>query len=202
MSGEPAVAHLPSFVDHDPRNLPQDLLASIGLMAACAAKTENVVELALTGCLGVSIEYGLALTPHMNLLLRLDVLKSAAEIRIDDLDALDELDGLLDRIEKAFRKRNDVVHQVWVRHLHTGEVGRVHQKARGKVEAFLFRTSADEVRSDALLVHQSGVDLSIFMNRHNLWPREADVRPSPLVPKQAARKERRQAKKKKRRAQT
>ena len=50
MSGEPAVAHLPLFVDHDPRNLPLDLLASIGLMAACASKTENVVEIALTGC--------------------------------------------------------------------------------------------------------------------------------------------------------
>jgi hypothetical protein len=188
--------YLMALFDRDPRNLPQDLLASIGLMAASAATTESIIEFAIAGCLGLSAEYGLALTPHMNIPLRLDVLKSAAEIRIDDLDALDELDELLGRIKEAFGKRNDVVHHSWLRNSHTGEVGRVKKKARGKIEANLIRTSANEVRRDALLVHQVGVELSIFMNRHNLWPREADVPPSPLAPKRAARKKRQEARRK------
>ena len=91
-------------------NLPQDLLASIGLMAVSSARVEYLVEEAVAGCLGLSVEYGLAVTTHMNMKLRLDVLKSAAEMRIDDLEALDELEELANRIDKGWAKRNDIIH--------------------------------------------------------------------------------------------
>jgi hypothetical protein len=176
--------------DRDPRKLPPDLLASIGLMATSAAMTENIVEIAVAGFLRVSTDYGLTLTPHMNMPLRLDVLKSAAEIRIDDLDVLDEFGELLGRIKEAFGKRNDVIHDLWFRNSHTGEVGRYQKKARGKLEMKFITTSADEVRRDALLVHEVGMELATFLRRHNLWPRKQRVRPSPLWFKRAARKER------------
>ena len=101
------------YYDFDPRNLPQDLLAAMGLMTTCAAYTESCVDEAIAGCLGVDYEYGQAVTTHMTIPLRFNVLKSAAEIRIDDLDALDELDVLLDRLDEAFNKRNAVVHHIW-----------------------------------------------------------------------------------------
>src|SRR5262245_39382817 len=71
--------------DFDPQNLSHDLLAAIGLMTACAAQTEFCVEVGIAGCLGVDAEYGQAVTAHMAMPLRFSVLKSAAEIRIDDL---------------------------------------------------------------------------------------------------------------------
>jgi hypothetical protein len=44
--------------DFNPHNLPQNLQAAIGLMTACAAQTESIVEMAIAGCLGVDSEYG------------------------------------------------------------------------------------------------------------------------------------------------
>jgi hypothetical protein len=51
--------------DFDPRNLPQDLLAAIGLMTTSAAHTESCVDEAIAGCLGIDYEYGQAVTTHM-----------------------------------------------------------------------------------------------------------------------------------------
>jgi hypothetical protein len=56
--------------DFDPRNLPQDLLAAIGLMTTSAAHTESCVDEAIAGCLGVDYEYGQAVTTHMTMPLR------------------------------------------------------------------------------------------------------------------------------------
>jgi len=39
--------------DYDPRNLPQEAQAAIGLSVACAAQTEHCVEMAIGGCLGL-----------------------------------------------------------------------------------------------------------------------------------------------------
>jgi hypothetical protein len=84
-------------LDFDPRNLPQDLLAAIGRMTTSAAHTESCVDEAIAGCLGIDYEYGQAVTTHMTMPLRFDVLRSAAELRIDDLDALDSaVDDLVD----------------------------------------------------------------------------------------------------------
>ena len=128
----------PSIVyDYDPRNLPQDILAAIGLVTACSAQTENMVEMGIGGCLGIEVDYNVAVTTHMNAPLRDNVLRAAAEIRIDDLDALDELDHLLDEINKAFVKRNAYVHHQWCRHPETGEVFTTRIEARGSVDAEL-----------------------------------------------------------------
>ncbi len=77
--------------DYDPNNLPDDLLAAIGLLTACFAQTEEFVEDAVAGLAGVDYEVGLALTTHMPMQMRLDAIRASAEITIDDLDALDEL---------------------------------------------------------------------------------------------------------------
>jgi hypothetical protein len=89
----------PPDLDYDPRVIPPDYLKAIGLVAACSAQTESVIEMAIIGCLGITSDYGLAVTTHMSAPLRDDVLRAAAELRIDSLDALDELDRLLDTIK-------------------------------------------------------------------------------------------------------
>jgi hypothetical protein len=156
--------------DFDPRNLPQKLLAAIGLMTASAAQTENCVDTAIAGCLGIDVEYGQAVTTHMTAPLRDSVLRSAAEIRIDDLDALDELDALLDTINEAFKKRNAVVHHAWCRDPETNAVFTVKETARTRVETDLLPMSVDSVERDALFVYQAGMDLYSFLMRHSLFP--------------------------------
>ena len=104
----------PKEYDFDPYNLPSDLLHAIGLLIASSGQTEDIFESAVAGCLGLDVEYGLAVTTHISMPLRVSVLKSAAEIRIDDLDALDELDEIIEVIEDAFSKRNAVAHNLFL----------------------------------------------------------------------------------------
>jgi hypothetical protein len=97
-------------LDFTPHLLPQELLAALGLMAAAAAQTEDIIEMAIAGILGIDGERGYAVTCHMSAPLRASVLKSAAEIRFDNPAVLDELDILLDRIKLAQGYRNDMLH--------------------------------------------------------------------------------------------
>lgn len=71
--------------DFDPRNLPKELLAAIGLATASASQTESLVEMAIDGCASLAVEFTAPTTTHMAAPLRDSVLRSAAEIRIDDL---------------------------------------------------------------------------------------------------------------------
>jgi hypothetical protein len=158
------------YYDFDPRNLPQDLLAAIGLMTTSAAHTESCVDEAIAGCLGIDYEFGQAVTTHMTMPLRFDVLRSAAELRIDDLDALDALDVLLGRLKEAFTKRNAVVHHMWCRDSETGNVVMVKETAREQVDVKSIYMSADQVKDDALFVYETGIALFSFLKAHNLLP--------------------------------
>jgi hypothetical protein len=156
--------------DFDPQNLPQDLLVSIGLMTTSSAQTESCVEAAIAGCLGVDFEYGNAITTHMAAPQRDSALRAVAEIGIDDPDALDELDLLLDAINTAFSKRNAVVHHTWCRDPETGALFTVKETARGRVETNLIAMSVEQVKSDALFVYQAGMNLYSFLIGHGLLP--------------------------------
>jgi hypothetical protein len=123
-------------------------------MTTSAAHTESCVDEAIAGCLGVDYEYGQAVTTHMTMPLRFDVLRSAAELHIDDLGALDELDVLLGRLKEAFDKRNAVVHHMWCRDPETGNIVMVKERARVRVEVKSIPMSADQVKVDALFVRR------------------------------------------------
>jgi hypothetical protein len=180
--------------DFDPRNLPQDLLAAIGRMTTSAAHTESCVDEAIAGCLGIDYEYGQAVTTHMTMPLRFDVLRSAAELRIDDLDALDELDALLGRLDEAFKKRNAVVHHMWCRDPKTGDAFMVKETARQRVDIQAIPMSTDQVKDDALFVYDAGMDLFWFLKAHNLLP----PFPTALRPRwHKSKKERRQRRERK-----
>lgn len=164
--------------DFSPYNLPADVLAAIGLAITSAAQTESVIEMAIAGCAGVDAEYGLAITTQMNMPTKFSVLLSVAEIRIDDLDALDELDRLLAAVEKAFAVRNRIAHDRWCRDPTTGEIFTVKTTAKVRVDAELVPMSLDELKDAALAIYKSGMDLMLFINRHNLHaPVPEDARP-------------------------
>jgi len=54
-----------TYYDFDPHNLPQELLAAIGLALTSYAQTERLIQDAIAGCLGIDVEYGAAVTIHM-----------------------------------------------------------------------------------------------------------------------------------------
>lgn len=178
--------------DFTPHNLPQELLSAIGLMTACAAQTESIVESALHGCLGIDFEYGMAITTHMAMPQRFSALRASAEIRIDDLDLLDELDDIIAKLEKAFELRNAVVHHTWCRDQTTNDVFSVKSSARKSVRMDLIPLAISDVKRDALIVYEIGLHLMAFLKRNNLLPAIPDA-PRPRQHKSAsARKKRRE----------
>lgn len=184
----PQVVH-----DFDPHNLPPDLLSAIGLAVASFAQTEGVIEAAIAGCLGLDFEYGAAVTTHMAAPLRFSVLRSVAEIRIDDLDTLDELDDLIDDLDTACQKRNDLLHNQWARHGVTGETFTVKETARARYEMTLIPTSVDSVKRDAQFIYEAGMKFMTFLMDKNLLPPPPPHRPRSHKSK-AARKKRRNKK--------
>jgi hypothetical protein len=166
-----------SSIDFDPRKLPKEYLEAIGLVAACSAQTENTIEMAIAGCLGVDGDYGMAITTHMSAPLRDDVLRAAAEIRIDNLDALDELDVILDNINKVVGRRNSTVHNLWGVDEKTGQVITVKITARGSVQAEYIPMSVDGVRADAKAIYDAGMDLLRFLIHYGLVPKLPKLRP-------------------------
>jgi hypothetical protein len=162
-------------------------------MTTSAAHTETWIDEAIAGCLGLDVEYGRAVTTHLTMPLRFSILRSAAEIRLDDLDALDELDVLLDRLEEAFNKRNPIVHHVWCRDPETGSVFMIKETARRRVEIESIPMSVDQVRSDALFVYDAGIALLSFLRAHNLVPL------LPIAPRPRAHKSKEERKKRRER---
>lgn len=158
--------------DFDPRSLPQELLAAIGLMTACAAQTESVVEMAIQGFLGIDFEYGMAVTTHMAMPLRFSALKASGEIRIDDLDALDALDEIVSDLEKAFALRNAVVHHTWCIDPKTGDLFTVRSSARTSVKSELIPMTVENVKRDSLFVYEVGMRLMEFIRDLGLLPPE------------------------------
>jgi hypothetical protein len=177
--------------DFDPRNLPQDLLAAIGLAVTASAQTESVVVDMIGGCLGIDVEYTAAIATHMSAPLRDSVLRSAAEIRLEDLDDLDRLDELLDEIKIAYDKRNTIVHHTWCRDPETGKTFIVKETARTRVEVQLVEMTVDQVKRDAMFIYLAGMNLQRFLSARGL----SALIPSVLRPRghksKAARKARR-----------
>jgi hypothetical protein len=177
--------------DYDPRNLPQEVLAAIGLAIACSSQTESILSMAIGGCLGLDAEYALTITTHMPLPLKFSVLRSAAEIRIDDLDALDDLDRLLDSIDKALGRRHELAHTSWCQDPDTSQLFRIRKIARTRVETELILVTPETIRNDADTIYQAGMELYSFLLDRDLLPRElTGFRPRGHKSK-AARKKRR-----------
>lgn len=175
--------------DFDPRNLPDDILAAIGLSVACASQTQYLLEGAIWGCLGLDTEYGMAVTTHMAQPLRISTLKAAAEIRLNSPELLDELDALIERLEQAISTRNNYSHQSWALDPETGEVFTAKVSARGSVSTDLIPQSADKIKSEARAIYDTGMALWMFLYTNNLVAPVPTLRPRGHKTK-AARKKR------------
>jgi hypothetical protein len=178
--------------DFDPHNLPQALLTAIGFVATCAAQTEQVVEAAIGGCLGLDSEYGASVTTHMAMPLRFSVLRSVAEIKINNLDDLDELDRLLDEIDAAFVARNEILHHLWARNPTNNDLVLTKETARSRYEIESVPMTVDQVKITGERIYKAGIDLMAFLIRISLVPSPPPIRPRHHKSK-AARKKRREA---------
>lgn len=157
-------------LDFEPANLPTEYLAALGLVSASASHTDSVIEMAVAGMLGIDGERGWAVTSHMSGPLRISALKSAAEIRLSDPRALDELDEIINRIEAAMGARNNMIHGSWCRNPATGQVFLVKQEARTHVVARSIPMTVDEIKLKAATLYEAGIDLMRLIMALDVMP--------------------------------
>jgi len=158
--------------DFNPNSLPSAFLKAIGEVTANAAQTEHIVEMAIAGTVGADMEYGGALTTHMSAPLRDDVLRSIAQIRINDLDWLDELDELLDSVHEAQKKRNKIIHNSWCIEPESKDVFRLAISSRGSFEMELIPMTVPEIEEISALIYSAGINLLGFIRDKGLMPPE------------------------------
>lgn len=127
----------------------------------------------------------------MNAPLRDNVLRAAAELKIDDLDDLDELDQLLDEIGMGFAKRNNYLHNGLCRHPTSGQVYLASIVARGSLDADLIPITAPEISADARFIYEAGMRLMVFLMNKKLLPPHPAIRRERMHKRKAARKKRR-----------
>ncbi len=188
--------------DFEPRNLPKEILESIGLIVANAAQTENITKQAIAGCLGIDMEYGGALTTHMTAPLRFDVLKAVAEIKLDEVDDLDELDALLENCKAGFAERNRIAHCSWCRDPSDNLTFIIEESARETYAMKMTAIDAGKLKQEADYIYWAGLDLYEFLSRNDLLPdyppsdRQRDHKSKATRKKSRAERIKRQKKKK------
>lgn len=158
----------PFELDFNPYSLPANILRAIGLVTTAAGQTEDAIDQLIAGCLGIDFEYGMSVTLHMTMPQRFSVVRAAAEIRLDDLNALDELDDLVDRAEKAYERRNSVVHHQWCIEPKTGHVFVIKESARKRVESNVLHMTSPMVEEIASEIYQVGLAIYLFAKNHSL----------------------------------
>lgn len=180
--------------DFDPRNLPNEYLRAVGLVAMAAAQTEDIVGTFIGCLLGADNIETLAVTTHMTGPLRDHVARALIELNATTAAVVDDVDDLLDAIEAAMAKRNVLVHNPLIRHPDTGEIFAHRLKARGSLQLELRPITVQEIEEDAALIYEAGITLQKYMMLNGIGPvdRQFPIR-EPLDRRKRAREERRNA---------
>lgn len=156
--------------DFDPRNLPPEYLQAIGLVVAASAQTESVMQDFIGVLLGIDNMETLAVTTHMGARLKDQVARTLTELRAPHVEAVDEIDELLDAITAAWEKRNVVIHNAFVIHPETKEILSHRLRVRGSLQLELKPIAVEEIQAAATQIYEVGMDLMRFMMARGLGP--------------------------------
>ena len=156
--------------DFDPRNLSPEYLQAIGLVVAASAQTESVMQNFIGVLLGIDDMDTLAVTTYMGAPLKDQVARTLTELKAPHVEAVDEIDDLLDAIKDAWEKRNVIVHNALVIHPETREILSHRLKARGSLQLELKPIAVEEIQAAATQIYEVGMDLMRFMMASGLGP--------------------------------
>jgi len=163
--------------DFNPYSLPQQYTSAIGLVVACAAQTEITIEMAIAGCLDIDAEFGMAVTTHMTMPQRFQVLAATAELKLDDLDQLDLLDEIISETEPAFAERNKFIHNQLAVLPDDGTVHCVKSSARGSVQMTDEKVDVEEILAVGKKIYLAGERILVFLKSNDLFPPVSEIRP-------------------------
>lgn len=128
-----------------PLMLPRAHLQAIGNLAAHWAYVENVVEFAIWAELNLTRRQGMALTTHMGLVSRCQLIVMLIHERLSET-LCKPMEDLLARIDKTRVQRNDIIHAFWKREK-TGTSAEVMKTtAKGRIRQERRAISVNEIR--------------------------------------------------------
>lgn len=156
--------------DFDPRNLPVEFHAAIGLAVTSWLQTESVLMAAVSGVLGTDGVVGIAVTEHMPMALRLSVLRSVSKLRLKPAQQA-SLEEKIGDVENAHRKRNALVHNQWGFDPDRKEYFVIAADAAGESDAELRPKTLAQIQDDAEFIYDSGMGLMTFLIMTDLLPR-------------------------------
>lgn len=153
-------------------NLPDNYLREIGRVAVEWSRLEAAIETAIW-TLTFTAEYGnapafndqpgRAITTHVNVLLRIDMMLTLANVRVSHSPQYQQpLAALAARIRVAYPKRNRIVHGLW----EATERGAFRQtyRARGEVAAWFEFISSISIAETANEIANLTIDLQTFID--------------------------------------
>jgi hypothetical protein len=188
-----------TIYDFDPNNVPPEYLQAVGLVAMASASTESAMSDVIGGLCGLDNIEALALSTHMSVPLKDHVARALIELNAGSIEILDQVDDLLDDVTDAMDRRNAIIHNELITDPKTGQILSHRLKARGSVQLELRPISVEEIKEDARLIYEAGLNLIAFMGMLGIHPRERKIPlREPVKRSQKARAERRDLARRKR----
>lgn len=158
-------------------------LEAVGMIAMEWAWLEIIIEMAIWRLLRVRGPIGTAVTRHIAPRVRLDILLSLADLKMNEQDR-EQLARLIDRINKLTGPRNDLIHAEWtgVKKDTWPPVARFHKRmARGHVIRHDHEVTPNQITAVATDIFKLSTDLLFFFESAGVFrklPQRKSTSPS------------------------
>ena len=168
---------LPDKPDFTPANIPPEYLKAIGELVVASAFLDAQIQAAIHGLARMDTEYGTALTIHMTGPNRLSALESVAEITLEDMNKLLELEDLIEEARVSSSRRAGYVHASWCRNPDTNEVYAVREAARTGLEIKISKPRVTDIVREARTTSELGLRVFLFVHEVGMLPAIPSPRP-------------------------
>ena len=167
---------LPDKPDFTPANIPPEYLQAIGHLVVASSFLEMNLQAAIHGLARLDREYGAALTTHMTGPNRLSALESVAELTLNDIPKIIEVEDIIGEVRNSSASRADYVHAFWCRDEETNEVYTYREVSRTGLDVKISRPSAAAITREARAATKLGIKLWSFVHDAGLLP-ASPIRP-------------------------
>ena len=173
----PKPIFLPEKPDFTPERLPPEYLKAIGELVVAHSFLDMQIQAAIHGLARMDTEYGTAVTTHMTGPNRLSALESVAEITLDDMNKLLQLEDLITEARDSSSQRAGYVHAYWCRDADTNEVYAVREAARTGLEIKISKPRAADIVRAARTTSKLGLRVWEFVFELGVLPAIPGPRP-------------------------
>lgn len=146
----------------------REQLEAIGMVASEWARLESIVETAIWSLACLDEDTGQAITTHIGLPARLDILPTLFRLKHGDGPESTHLAKLCKKIRGPLsRQRGEAVHALWVRGAYGSPLHYI-VRARGKLEKEKAGRPAAKIHEVAALIQQHSSELKTFLEAHRV----------------------------------